>query len=170
MSLLLGAACGSKESVPRGDTRTGIPSPDQTVFPAKFNLTDHGQKRAYVTGDVGRFFDDNTRLEVETVTVTFFDATGGADGVLTSGRATADLRTREMTARNTVIVTSGTRRLATSEVTYNQRRNELSSSRAFTFTDGNRRVAGTGFKSDHSLQNLRADVIELFPPQAAISR
>jgi LPS export ABC transporter protein LptC len=107
-------------------------------------------------GDTLYFFDDNTRIESEKPTITFFTSTGAKDAVLTALHGTSNTRTNNMIARgNVVVVSEDGRRLTTQELLYNQGRNEISSDSAFVMTEPNRRLSGTGFRSDPNMKNIQ---------------
>src|SRR5437762_14351708 len=113
------------------------------MYGARFNLTDQGVSRARLTSDTAYFFDDNTRIELEKVNITFYTVTGAKDAVLTSQHGTYNSRTNNMIARkNVVVVSEDGRRLTTPELIYNQQKNQISSDSAFVMTEPNRRLEG----------------------------
>jgi hypothetical protein len=57
--------------------------------------------------------------------------------------------------KNVVVVTEEGRRLATSELKYDQAQNQISSDSAFVLTEPGRRLEGVGFRSDPNMQNVR---------------
>jgi LPS export ABC transporter protein LptC len=86
----------------------------------------------------------------------FYNSVGAQDAVLTSRRGTYNTRLGSMVARQNVVVASEDgRRLTTSELIYNQPRNEISSDSAFVLTEPNRRLEGIGFRSDPNMRNIR---------------
>lgn len=150
------AACNSKKQPPVATHSPLADSADQVMYGARFNLTDKGLARAQLEADTAYFFEDNTRIELEPVHTTFYTATGAKDAVLTSQRGTYNSRTSNMVARkNVVVVSEDGRRLTTSELTYDQSRNEISSDSAFVMTEPNRRLEGIGFRSDPNMKNIR---------------
>jgi LPS export ABC transporter protein LptC len=131
-------------------------SADQVMFKARFKLTDQGLSRAELEADTAFFFDDNTRVELRNVGLTFFTTTGARDAYLTSKRGTYLSRTGNMTARdNVVVVTEEGRRIESQELKYDQVANQISSDSAFVMTEPGRRVEGIGFRSDPNMQNVR---------------
>lgn len=149
-------ACSSKKQPPVATQSPLADSADQVMYGARFNLTDQGLARAHLEADTAYFFEDNTRIELEPVHTTFYAASGAKDAVLTSQRGTYNSRTSNMVARNNVVVVSEDgRRLTTSELIYNQQRNEISSDSAFIMTEPNRRLEGIGFRSDPNMKNIR---------------
>lgn len=149
-------ACSSKKQPPVATHSPLADSADQVMYGARFNLTDKGLQRAQLQADTAYFFEDNTRIELEPVHTTFFTATGAKDAVLTSQRGTYNSRTTNMIARkNVVVVSEDGRRLTTSELIYNQQRNQISSDSAFVMTEPNRRLEGIGFRSDPNMKNIQ---------------
>ena len=153
---LLVAACTEKKQPPVATHSPLADSADQVMYKARFRLTDEGVARAYMISDTAYFFDDNTRIELEKVNTTFFTSTGAKDAVLTSQHGTYNSRTSNMIARkNVVVVSEDGRRLTTSELIYNQQRNEISSDSAFVLTEPNRELKGIGFRSDPNMNNIK---------------
>jgi LPS export ABC transporter protein LptC len=154
--IALSSACDTKKQPPVAAHSPLADSADQVMYGLRFNLTNGGIARANLHSDTAYFFDDNTRIELEKVNTTFFTTTGAKDAVLTSRRGTYNSRTSNMIARKDVLVVSEDgRRLTTSELIYNQQRNEISSDSAFVMTEPNRRLEGTGFRSDPNMKNIQ---------------
>ena len=149
-------ACSSKKEPPVAAHSPLADSADQIMYGASFVLTEKGVAHAQMHWDTLYFFDDNTRIESEKPTITFFTSTGAKDAVLTALHGTSNTRTNNMIARgNVVVVSEDGRRLTTEELLYNQGRNEISSDSAFVMTEPNRRLAGTGFRSDPNMKNIQ---------------
>lgn len=155
---LLGAAACQKGTAPQvRDTNPMIDSADQVLFGVRHNVTDAGLMRARLVSDTGFIFDDNTRIELLDVHLTFFTAQGQQDAVLTSLEGTYRTRTGNMEARGDVLVVSTDgRRLTTEQLRFDPARNQISSDSAFVMTtpDG-RRLEGIGFISDPDMNNIR---------------
>jgi LPS export ABC transporter protein LptC len=157
-ALLLAAAtaCTTKKQPPVATHSTLADSADQIMYGRSFILTNEGLQRAKLVFDTAFFFDDNTRIEFFKVNMTFFTVTGAKNAVLTSERGTYNSRTSSMIARkNVVVVTEDGRRLTTPELLYSQQLNQISSDSAFVLTEPNRTLAGTGFRSDPDMKNIR---------------
>lgn len=148
-------ACTSKKQPPVANHSPLADSADQVMYSSRFVLADLGINRAQMHSDTAYFFDDNTRMEFENPVVTFFTATGAKDAVLTARHGTYNNRTSNMIARkNVVVVSEDGRRLTTSELIYNQQKNEISSDSAFLLTEPSRQVSGVGFRSDPNMKNI----------------
>jgi LPS export ABC transporter protein LptC len=118
-------------------------------------LTDRGLLRADLRADSAYFFDDNTRIELRGVQTTFYTQTGAKNAVLTSLEGTYNTRQSYTEARrNVVVVSEDGRRLQTSQLRYDQTKNEMSSDSAFVLTEGGRRVEGIGFVSDPDMRRI----------------
>jgi LPS export ABC transporter protein LptC len=153
----LGAlACTDTKSPPPAPTTALADSADQIMFHARSVMTDRGVLRADLLADTAYFFDENTRIEMRTVNTTFFTVTGAKNAVLTSREGTYNTRQNGMEARgNVVVVSEDGRRLTTSQLRYDQQKNEISSDSSFVFTEPGRRLEGVGFTSDPDMTRMR---------------
>jgi LPS export ABC transporter protein LptC len=141
---------------------------DQMMFGVRTILTDQGVRNAELEADTAFFFDENTRIELREVKLTFHTRTGERNSVLTSREGTYNTRQSQMEARGNVVVVSDDGRRLTSELLkYDQMRKEISSDSAFVLTEPGRRVEGIGFTSDPNMNNIR--VHRLIEGQGAVS-
>ena len=149
------AAC-TETAPPPVLTGTMADSADQTVWGLRTLLTDRGLLRAELVSDSAFFFDENTRIELLKVRVTFYASNGARNAVLTSREGTYNTRRNLMEARGDVVVVSEDgRRLSTPQLRFDQVRNEITSDSAFTLTEPGRQVSGVGFVSDPDMNNIR---------------
>jgi LPS export ABC transporter protein LptC len=126
------------------------------MFGIETLLTDRGVLNARLEADTAFFFDENTRIELRGVHLTFYTRTGERNSVLTSREGTYNLRQSKMEARgNVVVVSEDGRRLTSEQLRYDQTRDEISSDSAFVLTEPDRRVEGIGFTSDPNMDNVR---------------
>lgn len=154
--LVVSVACDDKREPPVLARSAMADSADQVMFGASFNMTDRGVIRAELQADTAYFFDDNTRIELDDVTTTFYTVSGVKDAVLTSDRGRYSTRLGNMTAYGNVVVnTEDGRSIVTPELHYNQASNQFSSDSQFVMTEPGRRVAGVGFRSDPGLKNVQ---------------
>jgi LPS export ABC transporter protein LptC len=130
---------------------------DQMMFGARSIITDRGLLRAELLADTAFFFDENTRIEMRDVRVTFYTTQGERNAVLTGREGTYNTRVGLMEARgNVVVVSEDGRRLTSEQLRYDQRRNEIASDSAFVLTEQTgRRIEGIGFTSDPQMDNIR---------------
>jgi LPS export ABC transporter protein LptC len=169
--LLLGVAlaCGGDGTAPpRVSGSPMADSADQMMFGINTLLTDRGVLNAELESDTAFFFDENTRIELRVVKLTFHTRTGERNSVLTGKEGTYNTRQSRMEARgNVVVVTEDGRRLTTEQLRYDQIRNEISSDSAFVLTEPGRRLEGIGFTSDPNMNNVRVN--RLIEGQGAVS-
>ena len=145
-----------------------IDTADQMMFGIRTILTDQGVRNAELEADTAFFFDENTRIELRGVKLTFHTRTGERNSVLTSREGTYNTRQSQMEARgNVVVVSEDGRRLTSEQLKYEQMRNEISSDSAFVLTEPGRRLEGIGFTSDPNMNNVR--VQRLIEGQGAVS-
>ena len=150
------SGCDNRQAPPVITSSALVDSADQVMFGARFNLTDKGLARAELLSDTAFFFDDNTRIELRKVEVTFYTTSGARDAYLTSKRGTYNSRIGSMIARgDVVVITEEGRRLTTPYLKYDQQINEISSDSAFVLTEPGRRLEGKGFRSDPNMQNVQ---------------
>lgn len=149
------AACRSDKVAPKVGS-TLADSADQVMYGTRFNMTAGGVLRAALVADTAYFFDDNTRIELEHPTTTFYTTNGTRNGVLTAKHGEYHTQSGQMVARGNVVVNSEDgRHLRSEELKYDQNRNEISSDSAFVLIEPDRRLEGIGFRSDPNLQNVR---------------
>jgi LPS export ABC transporter protein LptC len=150
------AACG--DGTRPTATQSPLDSADQVLLGMTHHVTEAGVQRARVRADTAYFFSPTQRAELRIVHVTFYDAQGAATSTLTAREGTHFWRTGNMEARGDVVVVrnrdGGTMR--TEAMSYDQRRNEVSSDRPFVFDAPDRHIEGRGFTSDPEFKNIRA--------------
>src|SRR5687767_13822138 len=86
------AGCETNTATPVIARASLADSADQVMFGTRFNLTDKGLSRAELVADTAYFFDENTRIELRTMEVTFFTTSGARDAYLTAKRGTYQTR------------------------------------------------------------------------------
>jgi LPS export ABC transporter protein LptC len=169
--LVVAVACGGEGTAPlqsTGSSMIDTANYDQLMFGIRTILTDQGVRNAELEADTAFFFDENTRIELRAVKLTFHTRTGERNSVLTSREGTYNTRQSQMEARgNVVVVSDDGKRLTSEQLKYDQMRNEISSDSAFVLTEPERRLEGIGFTSDPSMNNVR--VHRLIEGQGAVT-
>ena len=167
--LALWISCsGEGTAPPQGAGLLPIDTADQVMFGINTLLTDRGVRNAELDADTAFFFDENSRIELRGVKLTFHTRTGERNSVLTSREGTYNTRQSRMEARgNVVVVSEDAKRLTSEQLKYDQVRNEISSDSAFVLTEPGRRLEGIGFTSDPNMNNIR--VHRLTEGQGAVS-
>jgi LPS export ABC transporter protein LptC len=166
---MITAACQGEGTAPQS-TGSGLDTAawDQKMFGIRTILTDQGVRNAELEADTAYFFDENTRIEIRGVKLTFHTRTGERNSVLTSREGTYNTRQSQMEARgNVVVVSDDGKRLTSEQLKYDQMRNEISSDSAFVLTEPGRRLEGIGFTSDPNMNNIR--VHKLIEGEGAVS-
>jgi LPS export ABC transporter protein LptC len=136
--------------------RSAADSADQFLLGMTTVLTEQGLKRSDVEADTAYFYDNNARLEMQGVHVTFFTSTGLQNGILTSRRAVYNSITGVMEAfGNVVLVSTDGRRLTTSQLKYDKHTDQIHGDSAFKFVDPDETQEGIGFDADGGANNLR---------------
>jgi len=150
------AACSDTKAPAVLPTNALADSAEQTMFKARSLLTHAGVLRGELFADTAYFFDESTRIEMRTVSTTFFRSTGEKNATLTSRQGTYNTRLGTMEARgNVVVVSEDGRRLTTPQLRFNENKNEISSDSAFVLTEPGRRLEGVGFTSDPDMNRMR---------------
>ncbi len=151
------AACEKKGIQPTAQGKSSLrDTSDQTMYGIVTYLTDRGLMRAELKADTGYFFDDNSRIELRNVRVTFYTQTGQKNGVLTSKEGTYNTRLAQTEARkNVIVISEDGKRLTTEQLKFQQTANLISSDSAFVLTETTRTVKGVGFTSDPNLSNIK---------------
>jgi LPS export ABC transporter protein LptC len=151
--------CTSEGTAPPPTSRSPLAdSADQLMFGIETLLTDRGVLNARLEADTAFFFDENTRIELRGVHLTFYTRTGERNSVLTSREGTYNMRQSKMEARgNVVVVSEDGRRLTSEQLRYDQARDQISSDSAFVLTEPDRRIEGIGFTSDPNMDNVRVN-------------
>ncbi len=149
-------ACGASGTQPPVATRSMADSADQVATTVQLNIADHGLRRATLAADSAFWFDDNTRVVMRTIRITFFTEMGQQSSVLTARDGTSNARTNVMEAFGNVrVVGEGGKVLTTEHIRYDQGADRISSDSAFVFDQPGRRLTGIGFVSDPALNNIR---------------
>lgn len=158
LCLLVTAACQNDTVVPPVAVRNALAdSAEQVMYGIQQSLSQRGVLQAELQADSAFFFDDNSRIELRGVHLTFYTKTGQKSSVLTARQGTYNTRFQMTEARqNVVVVSTDGRRLTTEQLRYYIGRDEVASDSAFVLTQPNGdKATGIGFVADPNLNNIR---------------
>ncbi len=150
------AACSKPKADPLEQVQQAD-SADQILFGMKLYLTNNGIAQAYLEGDTAFYYENTGRQVLKHVLVTFFGRSGDTTSVLTSREGFYWARTNIMEAvGNVVVVRKDGARLTTSELWYDQGKNEVHTDSAYTFDSADRHGTGDGFVSDPTFTTIQS--------------
>lgn len=154
---LSAAACPRGRKAPPAVKKFEIPDSAETMtFGLRSVLTDQGVSKGVLLADTALGYEDNTRLELRRVNVTFYTSTGLRDGVMTARAGTFNQRLSRIEARgDVVVIREDGKRLTTPLLVYDQQRNQFFTDSAFVLTEPKRQFSGIGFESDPKLINFK---------------
>ena len=151
--------CGKQAAIkPATQPGSAADSADHVMMGMRVNLTSAGVRQATVEGDTAFVYENAGHTIVKHAKLTFFTTEGVQQSVLTADSGTYDTRNGSMEARgNVVVVRADGARLTTTRLLYEPQKppaNQVSTDQPYTYTEGDRRVQGTGFTSDPSFKNV----------------
>lgn len=159
--VFLGAACpvarGKSKTAQKPPATSALPdSADQIAFGVRVMLTDQGVNKGVLLADTAFTYDDDTRLELRRINLTFYTSTGVKDGVMTSREGTYNMRLSRIEARGDVVVARDDgKRLASQQLVFDQVRNQFFTDSSFVLNEPNKVLSGLGFESDPQLTSFR---------------
>lgn len=152
----LAAGCDSGATTPGSAEITEMPA-DNVVEGVSHTLTKDGVRSGALRADSAYMYEQDRKMDLRGVHLTFFGENGQQTGTLTSSAGEYHLGTRSFVARgNVVLVTegpNGTRRLETEELHYDVAGDQLWSDVDFAMTEGGRTTRGSSFRSDSKFEN-----------------
>jgi len=169
-ALLALAACSDGSGTAPRPADTVLPdSAEQVAFGITVRLTQSSVAKGELKADRSYSYDNLSRLELERVFVTFYNALGEEDGNLTAKEGTYNQRLNRLEARgDVVVVREDGRRLETQQLVYDELRNQIFSDSAFVLNEPpKRQITGIGFESDPQLTKFR--VIRSFKGVAPVT-
>jgi LPS export ABC transporter protein LptC len=152
--------CG-QEAVPRA-TQSGAASDsaDHVMDGMRLTITSAGVRQANLEADTALVYENSGRTCLRKARLTFFTTLGVQQSTLTADSGWYDVRFGNMEARgNVVVVRADGARLTTTVLLYEPQKNQVSTDQPYTYTEGERRVQGTGFVSDPSFQNITTQAV-----------
>ena len=153
-------SCGGDEPTRTGTAelpvgRPGLGAPDQVVENGEHIITAQGVKKAVLVAEQLYFYNDDGKVYGDTIQVSFFDASGAFQSMLTALEGEMSQRSDDMIARGNVVVRGSDSRIVTEELHYDPQRNLVSSDKPTEIFQQGNVIRGSGVESDPALTNIR---------------
>ncbi len=131
---------------------------DQVLVGVEMNLTRDGVRRGVLVADTAFSFQEEGRLELRNLVLTFFGETGTEQGVLTGREGEYDFETGDVEVSGSVEVTEavGAKRLVTERLRYLAAPDSLYGDTAFVLYRPGIEMRGDSFVSDAQLENVQS--------------
>jgi LPS export ABC transporter protein LptC len=157
---LFALSCGGDEPTRTGTAelpvgRPGLGAPDQVVENGEHIITAQGVKKAVLVAEQLYFYNDDGKVYGDTIQVSFFDASGAFQSMLTALEGEMSQRSDDMIARGNVVVRGSDSRIVTEELHYDPQRNLVSSDKPTEIFQQGNVIRGSGVESDPALTNIR---------------
>jgi len=154
--LLLLAGCSSPASREPAAAGEAVRSPDQILEGFSMRITARGVLASRFAAKQARIYDDEARVEADTVTVDFYHATGEHSSTLRADRGTLDTGTKDMDAFGHVVVLSvDGDRLETESLHWRQDADRITTDDPVTLIQEGPVIHGVGLESDPGLTDVR---------------
>jgi LPS export ABC transporter protein LptC len=152
--LLLAWGCHGMDAPPTvGSTADSV---DQIGYGVVTFLTNDGVRRMQLQADSAYAYEGPQRHHLFGINVTFYSPEGRETSHLVARTGTYEWRTGNMEARDDVVVTTPDgRRLETSILQYDRKRDLIIGPAQFHWTTSDQNVVGDGFESDPELKNVQ---------------
>lgn len=153
-------ACGGDEPTRTGTVelpggRPGLGTPDQVVENGEHVITAQGVKKAVLVAEQLYFYNDQGKVYGDTIQVSFFDAGGEFQSMLTAEEGEMSQHSDDMIARGNVVVRGSSSRITTEELHYDPQRNLVTSDKPTEIFQAGNVIRGSGVESDPALTNIR---------------
>ncbi len=153
LALLLLFGCGGDEEVGYGKSGTRA---DQEVDGFTLTQTHDGERVWSISAKHALIYEDADRVEMMTLRVDFFDASGDVRSTLTADEGILARRTNDMEVLGNVVVYAADGTILTTErLTWDERRGKVESDRPVRVTKGRDVMTGVGVEADPDLKNIR---------------
>ncbi len=156
-ALALGACGDSTGTTPQASDTVLPDSSESMGYGVRVTLTNNSVAKGELLADTTLFYDSSNRLELRRLNVTFYNAIGEKDGLLTAKEGTYNKRLNRLEARgNVVVVRADGKRLETPQLVYDELRNQMFSDSSFVLNEPpKRQISGIGFETDPQLTKFR---------------
>ena len=145
---------------------------DQVMVKLETSMTREGLRRAHLLADTGYTYQDEARLNLRDLEITFFADGGQPEGVLTAVSGVYELESGDISVEGRVVVVDAIegKRLTTEKLRYVAASDSLYGDTVFTFFRGNAEMRGSSFVSDPGLDNIRAVSPSVVVPDVQVIR
>jgi LPS export ABC transporter protein LptC len=151
------AACQPATTMPAGQPIGDMPA-DQIIYGLTNEITAEGVRTAFLRGDSAYVLEDGRRLELQGVSLEFYDEMGKRAGELTSISGEYTAGSGLFIARGQVVLITegerGPRRLETEELHYDPNMQQISSPVPFVMREAGETSSGQSFRSDTQFRNV----------------
>lgn len=151
------AACSGEATAPPATETAANLQADNILYEFKHNMTTDGVRKALLAGDSAYVRQNDSRVDVVGVRLTFFNDNGTVSGDLSARTGEYDLRSGTMIARgDAVLNTVGTpsRRVESDELQFDLKGDRIWSDKATVMREGASVLRGSSFRSDTKFRNL----------------
>jgi LPS export ABC transporter protein LptC len=158
------AGCGQQSTTPSAPAEDFYLPADQVLIGLTHRMTNDGVLTALLLSDTAYVYEQSRRMDLMGVHVTFYTEQGAEAGTLTSLTADYDLANRIFIARGDVVLitrrTDGERRLETTQLYYDLRGDEISTSTPFVLHEAGRTSRGSTFRTDSRFNTWEVTGVE----------
>lgn len=158
--LLLLAVSGCKRESHKplaSETLLGLEA-DQVLVGVEMNLTRSGVRSGILVADTAFSFQEEGRLQLRNLRITFYDSSGLEEGVLTGRQGEYHFESGDVQVSGEVEVTgdAGTKRLVTDRLRYVAAADSLYGDTVFVLHRPGLQMRGDSFVSDAQLENVQS--------------
>lgn len=176
--LMVLAGCGEESTGSVAQPSIFQDGADQVMLGVEHYLTRDGLRRGFLRADTAFTFEDDARVELRSLELELYDASGANRGVLTAESGTYQLESGDLTARGRVELRGSRQQgeapalLETDSLRYLAAVDSLSTQGGrYTLTRADGTVeTGRNLVTDPALLNLRAEDVEVTTPGVAVPR
>lgn len=161
--LALSACRGDVERNLASETLLGLQA-DQVMLQVEMNLTRHGIRRGVLVADTAFSYQEEGRLELRNLRITFFDESGVEEGVLRGRQGDYGFESGDVEVRGDVEVVEATggKRLVTERLRYDAEADSLYGDTAFVLYRPGLEMRGDSFVSDSELEAVESTNPRIF--------
>jgi LPS export ABC transporter protein LptC len=153
------AACESRRTAEVASAELLGLEADQVMVGVEHYMTREGVRRALLLADTAFTYQDEERLRLRNLKITFFGELGEESAVLTAGTGVYEMESGDLEVEGEVEVVDGStgERLVTERLRYVAEPDSLYGDTAFVLYRGDVEMRGARFVTDPELRNFRAE-------------